>query len=284
MNIFRTALMTLTIALAGASTAALAALETRVATAPDGSEIAYVEGGSGPLTLIFVHGWTCDHTYWEEQLSTFAEDYHVIALDLAGHGASSLGRDYYSMQSFGADVAAVAPDDGSVVLIGHSMGGPVILQAALQLGDRVSGLVAVDTLNNVGPPMTDEEAVAARVAPLQADYAGTAEQFITAMFVEDSDPELKQRIVDDMLATDRTVGIDAIKGMLRSDVGAALQAVDAPLVIINSDYQPTNLPAVQEHHPETRLELMGGVGHFVMMEDPETFNTLLQEAVSSFEQ
>ena len=54
-------------------------------------------------------------------------------------------------------------------------------------------------------------------------------------------------------------------------------------MIINSSYQPTNLTAVKQRHPDTRLHIMDGVGHFVMMEDPATFNELLRQALLSFE-
>ncbi|MFT7288332.1 MAG: pimeloyl-ACP methyl ester carboxylesterase [Halieaceae bacterium] len=280
LNLLLTA--TLLLLLATLPAAHAAELKARATLSPDAIEIAYWEGGSGDLSLVFVHGWTCDHSYWSEQLSVFAEDYRVIAVDLAGHGESGLGRASYSMESFGADVSAAIDGDGPLVLVGHSMGGPVILQAALLLGDRVRGLVAVDTLRDVAQPVISDEQMQARVAPLEQDYDSVAGQFLASMFVENSDPDLRREITVDMLATDRFVGVDAIRGMLRTDLAVALEAVAAPLVLINSTYQPTNLAAVVALHPNTSLELMEGVGHFVMMEDPESFNSLLRQAILSF--
>jgi pimeloyl-ACP methyl ester carboxylesterase len=257
-------------------------LQVEEAVSEDGLTISYLVGGSGDTTLIFIHGWTCDRSYWDAQLEAFADDYRIIALDLAGHGDSALGRERYSMESFGADVAAVAGGQGPVVLIGHSMGGPVMLQAAQLLGDRVIGLVGVDTLRNATPPITSEDDMAARLAPLQADYVATAQQFLNSMFLESSDPDLRQAVIADMLATDETVGVEAVRGMMSMDTGAALEAVDVPLVLINSDYQPTNLPAVRQRHPDTTLYTMHEVGHFVMMEDPSRFNALLARALGEF--
>lgn len=258
-----------------------AELRTLRAESADGIEIAYREGGGGEPTIVFVHGWTCDSTYWDAQLPYFTQRYRVVAVDLAGHGASGLGRANYSMERFGRDVAAAA-GEGPLVLVGHSMGGPVILQAALQLGDQVVGLVAVDTLRNVAPPVSDPEQLNARLDPLKADYAAVASQVLASMFVESSDPQLQQRITDDMLATDRAVGVGALRGMLETDVADALEQIDAPLVVINSDYQPTELAALQDYHPNVTLHIMEGVGHFVMLEDAETFNRLLEAAIQSF--
>jgi pimeloyl-ACP methyl ester carboxylesterase len=259
-------------------------LQVEEALSEDGLTISYLVGGSGDTTVVFIHGWTCDRSYWDAQLGAFANDYRVIAPDLAGHGDSALGRDSYTMERFGADVAAVAGGEGRIVLVGHSMGGPVMLQAAQLLGDRVIGLVGVDTLRDIAPPITSEDDMAARLAPLQADYVASARQFLNTMFLDSSDPDLRQAVVADMLATDRKVGVGAVRGMLSMDTGAALQAVDAPLVLINSDYQPTNLENVRRHHPDTALYTMHDVGHFVMMEDPETFNALLAQALRDFRQ
>ena len=151
-------------ALAGGLALTLAAfaadeLETATATSRDGVRIEYAIGGEGGPTLVFIHGWTCDRSYWSEQLPYFVRGHKVIAVDLAGHGASGAERDDYTMRSFGEDVAAAVGDEESVILIGHSMGGPVALQAARLLGDRVLGIVAVDSLNDTGGPVPEPAAI-----------------------------------------------------------------------------------------------------------------------------
>ena len=54
----------------------------------DGVPIAYQVAGEGTVSLVFVHGWSGDRSYWEEQLDHFAQEYRVVALDLTGHGRS----------------------------------------------------------------------------------------------------------------------------------------------------------------------------------------------------
>src|SRR5690606_16146848 len=98
-------------------------------------------------TIVFVHGWTCDETSWAEQVQAFADDYRVITLDLPGHGRSDVpAREDFSMDLFAGAVEAVRAEAGAdkVVLVGHSMGAPVIRQYALTHPERVAGLVAVD--------------------------------------------------------------------------------------------------------------------------------------------
>ncbi len=111
----------------------------------NGVPIQYERYGSGDSTIVFVHGWTCDRSYWREQIDAFAADHTVIAIDLAGHGQSGDGRDDWSIAAFGEDVAAVvaAEDVANFILVGHSMGGPVVIEAALALDGRVEQVIAV---------------------------------------------------------------------------------------------------------------------------------------------
>ncbi|MEL7030100.1 MAG: alpha/beta hydrolase, partial [Pseudomonadota bacterium] len=112
----------------------------------EGVAISYAASGEGETTLVFIHGWSCDRSYWRNQVDLFDDAYRVIAVDLAGHGASGSDRETWSMEAFGADVAAAARADDAqrVVLVGHSMGGPVMLETARLLGDRVVAMIGVD--------------------------------------------------------------------------------------------------------------------------------------------
>ena len=63
-----------------------------VARSADGIPVHFeVEAGGAP-PLVFVHGWSCDRTYWRHQIDDFAGRHEVVAIDLAGHGESGSGR------------------------------------------------------------------------------------------------------------------------------------------------------------------------------------------------
>ena len=96
--------------------------------------------------LLFVHGWTCRRSYWSPQLNHFSANHAVVALDLPGHGESGSGeRRRWGVKPFARDVAACvgARAAEKVILIGHSMGGAVVLEAARILGAIVAGVVLV---------------------------------------------------------------------------------------------------------------------------------------------
>ncbi|MEX2556497.1 MAG: alpha/beta hydrolase, partial [Actinomycetota bacterium] len=80
--------------------------DTAVST--DGIPLRFEARGSGALALVFVHVWSCDRSYWKPELDYFADEFQVVAIDLAGHGESGMGRDDWTMPAFGDDVVAVA--------------------------------------------------------------------------------------------------------------------------------------------------------------------------------
>lgn len=249
--------------------------------AADGVEIHYEKYGQGTPALVFVHGWCCDSSYWQKQVEHFAQHYTVVTIDLAGHGASGDNRSQWTMAAFGQDVVAVVEQLGltQTVLIGHSMGGPVIVEAARQMPTRVTGLVGADTLLNPDRKRT-EEFITSRLTPLQSDFVqGTRAMVRGEMFVPTSNRAWAEWIIEDMASAPPHAGVGAMEGLLRYDdeMRAGLRALQAPFVLINSDYHPTNHEATDRFG--ITVELMAGVGHFVMLEDTATFNALLEGAV-----
>ncbi len=256
-----------------------------------GVNIAYQAFGSGDVTLIFVHGWSCDRGYWRGQPDFFATDgeddsgYRVVLLDLAGHGESGSDREDWSMTAFGADVAAVADAVGGdrLVLVGHSMGGPVVIEAAKTLGKRVELVVAVDTLQEPAAAGFSEEESRQLWAPFAADYAASVDGFVRSnFFLPDASPDLVDRVARDMAAADPTIALEAGHGLTVWSASAGISSIrDIPLVLLNADYRPTDTAALERLHPNARLETMSGVGHFPMLEAPQVFNDRLAMVLKS---
>ncbi|MDH3457881.1 MAG: alpha/beta hydrolase [Gemmatimonadota bacterium] len=252
----------------------------------DGIPIRYEVHGSGEPALVFVHGWSCDRSYWDAQVPFFSERHRVVTIDLAGHGESGLGREGWSMQAFGQDVAAVIEELGleEIVLVGHSMGGPVVVEAARILGDRVKVVVGADTFNDVSERWT-QRFVENWLRPFRADFEVATSDLVRTMFVPTSDSALVERIVADMSAAPPEVGLGAIEGYINwsnNEREAAFRELRVPIRLINSDYRPTSVNAGREYAASFDAVLMSGVGHFVMLEKPEAFNRLLGEIVEEY--
>ena len=245
----------------------------------DGVPIAFSAQGEGSPALVFVHGWSCDRDYWKPQMEHFSKKHRVVAVDLAGHGKSGRGRDVWTMEAFGADVRAVVNDQklGRMILIGHSMGGPVIVSAARGLSQDVLALVGADTFQDFVNEWPEEERKLRQA--LQADYAKNADAFVRSMFPESADPALVDRVAADMSAAPPQVAVGAMEGLFDNDIQAALKGLDVPIYCINADFWPTNVEGNRQYAFSFDLSLMPGVGHFVMLEDPARFNRLLEEVI-----
>ena len=110
--------------------------------------IQYQSSGSGENWLVFVHGLTCDHSDWSQQISDFEANYKCLAVDLRGHGGSASMSGPLDIETHASDVVQLlcSLDIENAVLIGHSMGTRVIASACIQAPVRVGGLLFVDCL------------------------------------------------------------------------------------------------------------------------------------------
>jgi pimeloyl-ACP methyl ester carboxylesterase len=255
-----------------------------VTISADGVPIHYDVQGDGAIALVFVHGWCCNRHYWDRQVGHFASQHTVVSLDLAGHGASGRDRTQWTVPTFGQDVVAVVEQLGleQVGLVGHSLGGPVIVEAARRLRASVIGLVGADTWHNVQQMRTAAQ-IEKTLAPFRTNFADAARALVRTMFVPTSDATLVEDIVTAMSAAPPGSALSVIEELLRHDrqLQEGLQEVEAPKMTINTRHWiKTNLEGLRRYGIE--VALMSGVGHFVMMEDPQTFNHLLHEAVKGF--
>jgi pimeloyl-ACP methyl ester carboxylesterase len=247
----------------------------------DGVPIVYDVKGKGDIALVFVHCWCCDRGFWDAQVPYFSKKYKVVTLDLAGHGDSGLNRDKWTIEAYAGDVAVVVKELKlkKMILVGHSMGGPVIAATAKLMPDKVIGLIAVDTFLNIEQKMTDEQAKQF-MAPLRQDFATGTRNFIMGyMFTPNSDPALKKKVADSLSEGPAKVGLGSMESMWKLDMAKLVKEADAHIRCINADRFPTNIEAGRRHARSFEVTIMKGVGHFLHMEKPAEFNRLMEESI-----
>ncbi len=253
----------------------------------DGVPIHYQVQGGGTPTLLFVHCWSGDQTYWKSQVSHFSSHYQVVTLDLAGHGESGLNRKDWTISAFAQDVIAVVDDLDldEVVLIGHSMGGTVVLETAVQIPERLSALVGVDTLFDKWARFTPEQREQF-LAPFCTDFVETTRNWVGHnLFLPTSDSDLVERLVADMSAAPPEVGsasMGAIYEWGKKGFPEALGRLRTRVFMIQAESNAQNLQVVKSFassFESFQVSVVPEVGHFIMMEEPETFNRLLTQSI-----
>lgn len=256
----------------------------RMALSKDGTPISYEIFGEGEPTLVFVHGWSCDARYWRAQVPVFSKRFRVVVLDLAGHGHSGMSRAKYTMRAFGEDVRAVTEAAGSqnVILIGHSMGGSAIAEAARLMPDRVIGLIGIDTLQNIEHRMT-RKAFKNRIAPLEKNFRKGSRQFVDKMIGSDTGPQLRKWILSDMSSAPPRVAISAMKELMAQyitgDAAKVFDKIRIPVVTVNADLWPVNYEANRRHMLSYDAIVLEDADHFLMMNRPDEFNKALEKAI-----
>ena len=249
----------------------------------DGVEIHFREAGTGATALVFVHGWLGDVSVWETTMQRFAPRYRVVALDLAGHGASGRTRTEWTVDNFASDVAAVVHelDLQHVVLIGHSMSGPITVAAANQLGNDVEALIPVDTLLNVEwdlPP----EAWAGFFGGLRRDFAGGVETFFRTFLAAKTSP---QDVIDAVVAkarsADPTIAVSMLERGRDFDLKSGLRSLRIPIHAVNCDLNPTALDVNRKYAPRFDVDIIAGVGHWPHLEAPQKFGDALERILAA---
>jgi len=246
----------------------------------DGVSIHYKSIGQGDMTLLFVHGWCTDMSYWDAQIPSFKVYYQVVTLDLAGHGRSGAERTEWTMDAFARDVVAVAEklDLHKVVLIGHALAGPVVLEAARLLPERVIGIIGVDSMSDIYLSAYSPEQIETALSPFYQDFVeGIRLYALENYFRSTASDRLKRRIVMDMAETPADIGRGCLEELMKYDATTTLQELKMPVRSINADRPLVYFRTIRRIHENFTLKFMKNMGHFLMIENPQEFNRILAD-------
>jgi len=249
----------------------------------------FTRAGRGSPALVFVHGFACSLEDWHFQVEAFRGANEVIACDLRGHGKTPGRPHECSIEHYGGDVAALVSnlEIEQAILVGHSMGCRVVLEANRHITDRVAGLVLVDgSRNATGDPDAAEATARATIEKLT--YPVFAETLFRQMFFKAS--AQADAIVARAVISSAEFGPELWPRVTRWDAGsmdAAFAALRAPVLAIQSTTRNAQLQRTALKPGDTspwldyakskgaKVEIVPDVGHFTMLEAPDEVNRLI---------
>ena len=228
--------------------------------------------GSGPLTIVLTHGLAASETVWAAQVSALAARYRVLTWDLRGHGRSAPQPAPCTLADLAADLGSVLDRAGvdRAVLLGHSAGGVVTMQFALDQPARTAGLVLVGTASECNARAhqfyTDlaDIAEARGMAPVYKRLGVGADAASQAP----ADPATFAQVARAMASlhgAPLTPRLSEIRCPTQIIVGAQDFLGAGGSVILNRTVAGSRLAIVPER------------GHGIFLEDPVGFNSLVLE-------
>ncbi|MBB5394979.1 alpha/beta fold hydrolase [Mucilaginibacter sp. AK015] len=261
-----------------------------VSLVSNGVRIDYTDTGNGDTTLLFVHGWCINKSYWADQVAYFGKKYRVVTIDLPGFGKSGRNRTKWNTAAYGQDIKNVIDQLGlkNVVLVGHSMAGNIVLQGAVDAPENVIALVGVDNFKSVGQAPVDsvkyKQEYGKVLAALRKDFKAVAfEWFNKELFYKTTTKAIRDRILNDVAHADQNIAIATQEWDSFNDTDALLKA-KKKLYLVNSDYQPTDTTGLVAKKIPYKLYEVHATGHFPMVEKPQEFNLQLAKAIADIKQ
>ncbi|MFW9798943.1 MAG: alpha/beta fold hydrolase [Candidatus Thorarchaeota archaeon] len=230
------------------------------------------------LSLVFVHGAGSSHETWALQMKEFRGSHRAIALDLSGHGESDPGMDEASIdQGYALEVAALIEhlDLSDFVLIGHSMGGGIVMSYTLNHElRRPCAITLVDTspcleLSQLARGLA-KETMETQLFLLRGRREGVFQEAYDIIRREEDAKRRTPRIITRDLAASN-----------KFDVTGQTGNIDVPTFILvgeHDDIVPPNVAKqLEDAIPRADIAVVKDAHHVPMLHNPEMFNRLLRK-------
>jgi non-heme chloroperoxidase len=236
-------------------------------------------------SILFIPGWTMPGWIWENQISHFSADYHVVAMDPRSQGNSSKQCDGSYPASHARDIKAVIDQLhlAPVVVVGWSMAVTEIASYVDQFGTSgIAGIILVDGVANDDLTSESFKSYTAFVKGAQTNRQKFTSDFVHSMYKKPQAEEYLQRVIKASLTTPTDSAVALVVAGFMTDNRPGLAKIDKPTVIVGAtkDLEPT-FQDMQKRIPGAKLEMFEDAGHALFVDDADKFNILLEEFITN---
>lgn len=234
----------------------------------------YEEIGQGE-NLLLIHGGAASTRFWKKQIPVFSKQFHVVAIDLRGHGNSGKTADGNNLTQFGRDLKSILDtmELDRVVIVGWSLGSSVVMSYVEQFGlKRLAGFVNVDQRPH---RFTSEKGLTELVNSIRTNkfraHWRRLESFLYTSTTEDN----LRWMACEMMKTPTDVYLSVIRDSFQYDFRPVLSGFNVPALICtasNGLIEPDQAKWMVGEMPQARVVGFDGCGHMLFWEQPDKFN------------
>lgn len=262
--------------------------------------IAYIDEGSGPKTLVFIHGLAMFAPCWKKNIDELKKYYRCIAIDLPGNGLSSRGNYAYGMAFFADTINEFIQQLKleHVCIIGHSMGGQIAITTIIRHSPCAEQLIlcASAGFEQFSPFEKTIYQTSLHLVDMFSSEENSLRHMTEISFYKN--PKQANELVNDLVKIMHAHPIKeyrkmiegCILGMVNEPVYDKLHHILQPTLVIFGEHDRL-IPNKLIHHittrkmaeegshkiPAAKLKIIPDCGHFVQWEKPEEVNILINE-------
>ena len=266
-------------------------------------ELDYSIHGEGALTMVFIHGMSCDQHDWDAQIEYFKNKYRILVFDLRGHGSSTKDlKEALTIEQMASDVLELLKilKMDNIILLGHSMGCRIAMEIYQRNPELITHLILIDGSHRGtdGDPIKIETETRARINnPENLKAMRLSFQRTMAQITK---PEIAQLILAKVKSTPAGLGRGLAPTMLAWDARYFVKIIEdlnMPVLLLQSTFFDFNqdrkllkagesspyLELMKEKVTDITIKVISPSGHFPMMEKPDEVNEAIKEFLNSRE-
>lgn len=248
----------------------------------NGLEYSYLDVGTGPEIIVFVHAIGYSGILWEEQINHFSTTYRTIAPDLRGHGETTVPEDNATIEQVAQDIVVLLERlgvDYPVHLCGVSWGGMICMEFLRSYPDKVKSLILVDTCAFFPEPMRSDKLRTRLNVMDNVSMMEFAHFHVERTLGYDAPYDLFIKLINILSQNDyRFYRAATIDGFM-ADFSQVLHQINVPTLIILGDRDNDYLASSEYMQARIRISemcIVPGAGHLSNIEQPEIFNRNLE--------